>query len=168
MPVKQYQLKELRDFKVFVETKYKPKLDELISLYIRRKIPTHAAAFKIAKGVAGNTGAPKAAIKSMEKCFQAPKTMERTLKVAKENQLKTYFIRGKVNTTTRYSKTTNKETKTFVKESKDSYKDAKQIRARSEADARNMFDAEATQDFELDGYSKDVVVNDVLLLLWWR
>ena len=67
MPVKQYQLKELRDLKAFIETKYRPRLDDLIMLYKDRKIPTYATAFKIAKGLAGNTGAPKAAVNMMEK-----------------------------------------------------------------------------------------------------
>ena len=97
-----------------VETKYRPNLDDLISLYRDRKIPTYATVFKIAKGLAGNTGAPKAAVKMMKKYYQAPTAKERNIKVAKENQLKTYFVKGKVNTTTTYSSMTNKEAKKVV------------------------------------------------------
>ena len=64
MPVKQYQLKELRDFKTFIETKNRFHLDDLITLFKDRKIANYATAIKIA---AGSTGAPKAAIKLMEK-----------------------------------------------------------------------------------------------------
>ena len=77
MPVKQYQLKELRDFKTFIKTEYRPRLDDLISLYKDRKIPTYATAFKIAKGLAGNTGAPKAAVKMMEKYYDQPTAKDR-------------------------------------------------------------------------------------------
>ena len=94
MPVKQYQIKELRDFKTFIETKNRFHLDDLITLYKDRKIPTYATAFKIAKGLAGNTGAPKAAIKMMEKYYSAPATKDRNKKVAEANQLKTFFHKG--------------------------------------------------------------------------
>ena len=115
MPVKQYQLKELRDFKTFTETKYRPRLDDLITLYKERKIANYATAFKIAKGLAWNTGAPKAAVKMMEKYYDATTSKDRNKKVAEENKMKTYFIKGKVKTTTQYAKTTNKGSKTYEK-----------------------------------------------------
>ena len=161
MPVKQYQISELRDYKTFIDTKHRQRLDDLITLYRERKIPTHALATKIAKNLAGINGTPKTAIKLMEKYYDVSTAKDRNTQVAKQNQLKTYFVKGKVNTTTTYSSTTNQEAKKVVINHKDSYKDAKQIKARSEAEARKMFDAMATQDFELKGYSKDVVVNDV-------
>jgi len=54
VPVKLYQLKELRDFKTSIETKHWFHLDDLITLYKDRKIASYATAFKIAKGLAGN------------------------------------------------------------------------------------------------------------------
>ena len=94
MPVKQYQLKELRDFKTFVETKYRPNLDDLISLYRDRKIPAYATASKIAKSLAGITVAPKAAVKMMEKYYQAPTAKERNIKVAKEKPTEDLLCQG--------------------------------------------------------------------------
>ena len=67
MPVKQYQLKEFRDFGTFLETKYRPRLDEFITEDKARNIANYITAFEIVKGLAASTGAPKAAIKLMEK-----------------------------------------------------------------------------------------------------
>ena len=94
MPVKRNQIKELRDFKTFIETKNRFHLDDLITLYKERKIANYATAFKIAKGLAGNTGAPKAAIKMMEKYYSAPATKDRNKKVAEANQLNMFFHTG--------------------------------------------------------------------------
>ena len=96
MPVKRYQIKELRDFKTFIETKNRFHLDDLIILYKDRKKANYATAFKIAKGLAGNTGAPKAAIKLMEKYYSAPVAKDRNKKVAEANQLNPFFFKGKV------------------------------------------------------------------------
>ena len=95
MPVKQYQIKELRDFRTFIETKNRFHHDDLVTLYKDRKIANYATAFKIAKGLAGNTGAPKAAIKLIDKYAGAIPAKERNKKVAEENILKTFFIKGK-------------------------------------------------------------------------
>ena len=94
MPVKQYQIKELCDLKTFIETKNRFHLDDLITLYKDRKIANYATALKIAKGLAGNTGAPKAAIKLMDKCYSAPAAKDRNKKVAEANQLNTFFYKG--------------------------------------------------------------------------
>ena len=59
MPVKQYQLKELKDLKAFVETKYRPKFDDLVNLYQQRKIVNYSTAFTLAKALAGNTEHPR-------------------------------------------------------------------------------------------------------------
>ena len=162
MPVKQYQIKELRDFKTFIETKNRFHLDDLITLYKDRKIPTYATAFKIAKGLAGNTGAPKAAIKLMEKYYSAPATKDRNKKVAEANLLKTFFIKGKVHATVKYKKTTNKGTVEYPKTFKEEYPDAKEVRATSLAAAQAMFRTQAAADFDLEqGYWKTVHVDDV-------
>lgn len=91
MPVKQYQLKELRDFKTFIATRHRPRLDDLITLYKERKITNYTTAFKIAKGLAGNSGSPNAAIRLMEKYHGAPTAKDRNLKVAEANKLNTFF-----------------------------------------------------------------------------
>ena len=67
MPVTQYRIKEPRDLKCFTQTKYRPKLDDLIRLYKDRKIANCASAFMIAKNHAGNTVSSQAAVKIMEK-----------------------------------------------------------------------------------------------------
>ena len=148
MPVKQYQIKELRNFKTFIETKNRFHLDDLISLYQRRKITNYATAFKIAKGLAGNTGSPKAAFKLMEKYYSAPSAKDRNKKVAEENKLKTFFIRGKVHATSKYSKKTNKGTVEYPKEFKEEYPEGKEVRARSVDAAKQVFVEQAKADFD--------------------
>ena len=93
MPVKQYQLKELKDLKAFVETKYRSKVDDLVDLYQQRKIVNYSTAFRLAKGLAGNTGAPKAAIKSIEKYYDAPTAIGRLKKEVEGKKLKTFFVK---------------------------------------------------------------------------
>jgi len=109
MPVKQYQLKELRDLKP-LETKYRSKLDDVINLYMQRKIPQYSTAFKLARGLAGNTGAPKAAIKNIEKYFGAPTIKGRLNTEIEAKKLNTYFVKGVVHTTSKHAKVTNKGT----------------------------------------------------------
>ena len=162
MPVKQYQIKELRDCKTFIETKNRFHLDDLITLYKDRKIAKYATAFKIAKSLAGNTGAPKAAIKLMEKYYSAPAAKDRNKKVAEANQLNTFFIKGKVHATVKYSKTTNKGTVEYPKEFKEEYPEGKEVRAKSLEAAKDIFMKQAAADFDFDrGYWKTVHVNSV-------
>jgi hypothetical protein len=118
MPVKQYQIKELRSFKVFVEPKYKQYLDDLVKLYQERKIPTYPTAYKIAKGLSRHTGTPMAAVRLMQKYYNAPMAKDRNKALAEANLMKTYFIKGKVQTSTQYAKTTNKGTKVYDKNTK--------------------------------------------------
>jgi len=161
MPVKQYQITFLRSLKFFTLPKHRPKLDDLIRLYTERKIANYSTALKIAKNLSGNTGAPKVAIQMLEKYYDAPPAKDRNKKVADENNLKTYFIKGKVRTMSKYSKRTNKGTKTYDKEYRDEFPEAKEVRANSLEAAKKLFIQQATADFESNEYSKLTVVEGV-------
>jgi len=163
MPVKQYQIKELKDLKPFIETRYRPKLEEVINLYSERKIVNYSTAFKLARGLAGNTGAPKAAIKVIDKYYDVPTVRGRLKRETEENKLKTYFVKGVVHTTSKYAKTTNKGRKEYDKEYHDEFQEAKEIRARSDTKAREIFEALARDDFGVDGYSKKTHVDRVVI-----
>ena len=98
----------------------------------------------------------------MEKYYSAPLAKDRNKKVAEENRLKTFFIKGKVHATSKYSKKTNKGTVEYPKEFKEEYPEGKEVRARSLEAAKQMFVAQATADFDTDrGYWKTVHVNSV-------
>ena len=157
MVVKLGQLQSLKQMQRLATEANKADVANVIKLYQDRTIGKFATALKLATQLSGNRTSQQAGKKGL--ALQYGKEPE----AGKLKPTQTFFVKGVVKTSSKYSKTTNKGTRQYPKIYRDTFVVAKKIAARSEAFARQVFIKMVTADFEAEEYSKSTKVDEVVI-----
>ena len=143
MPIHNIQVEKLKLLRAAVPSIHKAKATEVIRLYEDRKIKTVKTAKMMIKGLAGKRTAPQTALDRVEEVKTGVRRVipPRAIPARKRQNtsgLKTYFVKGMVQTTTRYIvKMTQKMHPSIYK---DEVPMAERIQAQSQAEAVRKFE----------------------------
>jgi hypothetical protein len=154
MPVRRLNIDALKLLRADVPLGYKPRASEVIRLYEDRKIKQIGTATSILKQLAGKRTAPQTAIARINKYKQVePATGEIARQRRRQAEFKTFFVSGKVMTTTNYFDKKSKQKHQTIY--KDTFPRGVTVRAKTAAEARDEFQQMMEVEFQNDGYEKE-------------
>ena len=167
MPVSKAHVFFLKNFKAITPNpEYKALIDETARLYQSGKVDKRRAEIIVRKLSSGKGMGPqkgKAMVTEIKNGKIDPK-MIKTKAGTVPKEPTTFFIRGTAKTSTYYYRTRNKaKTVKFNKEYIDSHPVAETITAYTKEEAEKEFKQNVQNSFNLDGYEKDVSVQDIFI-----
>ena len=164
MPPKISVINRLDTYKDFAKKENRSKIDEVIQLYKTKQIPNKESAFKLAYKLAGTKIQAASGVRLLEAYKDKDATGGKVPRFP--GALKTFFVRGKIQTTEYFYKRTKVKGQRGEKHNttyNETYPMKQTINAKSEADAKRKFTQMAHEGFDFDHYHHDSKVSKVVI-----